>query len=366
MPSHNVLRNLLAVFGLVAIFAVVGVVFGQDNDGNDAANTGTPGLTDALDNLNLPAVPPPPLTNDEETDGTPSTTLTPPTVPPNAVCPCTPAAPITRLGSGATAAVPSELNRQMAASVPRLARFGRSGINLKQNNIEAAILMEQTPRIGIRFGNSVSARPAMVAFGTSGPELFFQSRETFQHDGYTIIVTEDYLIEVVADNGTVWFSGQAGVVGNDRIIIQGSDDLGHQYAIADGYLMANTPDGDILIDNGTTTYIYDFDEMGALVGLTDSDDNPYTVEFDPSGTISIADVDGVTSTFAEDGSFVMVDADGTVLEQSSLYGDEDDERTVRDETDDEDADDNGEANNSDSGSGETDPPDDGGSAGDGE
>ncbi|MBL8132036.1 MAG: hypothetical protein JNL42_09270 [Anaerolineae bacterium] len=354
MSLHKPLRLALMVFASVAL--ITGVVFGQDDGETALPDTGTPGLTDALDNLNLPPVPPAPPPLAATATPAPDNFLAQLDVNNAPVCTCAPLLfPANILRSGSAA--PNAVNTQMANAVPRLARFGLAALRISAPNSDTAVM------IGMRDGSFAFSKFQTVAFLTKGHELVRQSEETFEHDGFIITLTEDYQIEVIADDETVWFSGQVGIVGEDRVVIQGADDLGYYYAIADGYYMADTPEGDVLIDNGTTTYIYDFDETGALVELSDSDGNPYTVEFDQSGAIYITDVDGITSSFAEDGSFEMVDADGNVLEESSLYSD--DEAVVNDDAAGQDAGDQGGAGGSDSGSGETNQPDDAGSEGDG-
>lgn len=142
--------------------------------------------------------------------------------------------------------------------------------------------------------------------------------------GEVLSVYADYSL-VVSDSEGEYFHGYVTLDAAERLMVVGSAINGNQYAIyADsGYRIGLTADGDVLMGTNDFWYIYDYDEDGNFLGMTDSEENEYDVAVDDDGNYYITDADGNTGEFYADGSYDVYDEEGTVFDEGALFGDND-------------------------------------------
>ena len=143
--------------------------------------------------------------------------------------------------------------------------------------------------------------------------------------GNTVNVFSNSSFVVEDEGGSTLMSGFLGVAGADVLVALGEAQDGTRYAFHGDYYSAYTTDGDLVIGNTFTSYRYDFDEEGTLLGLSDSDGGDYQVEPDDSGRMSITGPDNY-EVFADDaGAFEMYDDSGALLVEGDLYDEGNDE-----------------------------------------
>ncbi len=272
----------------------------QNPDQSQPSDVGTPGLVEALDDLNLPAVPPSP--NATAPDSAPAATAPP--ILPDMECTC-----------GATNETRSYISLQPVkqAVVATYPNGRRSFLSLQ--TVEKAV--------GADLLTGISR-------GTHNKLLLRQSSDliasyTNPTTGNTVNVLSDSSFVVEDEGGSTLISGFLGSVGADVLVALGAAQDGTRYAFHGDYYSAYTTDGDLVIGNTFTSYHYDFDEEGTLLSLSDSAGGDYQVEPDNSGRMSITGPDDY-EFFADDaGAFEMYDDSGDLLVEGDLYDEGNDE-----------------------------------------
>lgn len=148
--------------------------------------------------------------------------------------------------------------------------------------------------------------------------------ESTNDKGEVLSVYGDYSV-VVSDSEGEYFHGYVTVDAAERLMIVGTGINGNQYAIyADsGYRIGLTADGDVLLGTNDFWYLYDYDEDGNFLGMSDSEGNEYDVAADEDGNYTITDADGNTGEFYADGSYGVYDADGNLFDEGGLFGEYD-------------------------------------------
>jgi hypothetical protein len=165
-------------------------------------------------------------------------------------------------------------------------------------------------------------------------EVIYENRND---KGEVLKIYADFSL-VYSDAEGEYFQGYLTVDTAERLMIVGTHIDGTQFAIYvdSGYRIGLTPDGDVLMGTGDFWYIYDYDEDGNFLGMSDSDGNEYDVEFDEDGSIYIIDADGNEGDFYADGSYELYDEDGNFLDEGALFGEDDGDELDAESDDDSD------------------------------
>ena len=321
--SRFLLTGLMIL--LYAAFISTGVGYTQgDYPDYGPTNTGTPGLVEEMDDLNLPLVPPPP--------DSPPSPPTPAQVAPQ-ILPNTPTTPPTSLSLPDMRTLGGAITTRLVTSSQTAYSGSGSAINVFSDhtfgvkNVSGTIVMagyvgmvshnEDVTAGGLPHNRWVTANDTRMApHRQSGDSLFSYTNPT---TGSTINVSSDYTFEVTDESGTSMMTGNIGMVGDTYLVAIGETNDGTHYAFHTRHFSAFTPDGDVLIGNAANVYTYHFDQDGTLLSLTDSDGGEYQVESDDSGGVSINGPDGYKVQADQTGAFKLYDDAGNLVVEGELF-----------------------------------------------
>jgi hypothetical protein len=301
--SQFVLTGLMIL--LYAAFISIGVGYTQgDYPDYGPIDTGTPGLVEGMDDLNLPLVPPPP--------DSPPPPPTPAQVAPQ-ILPNTPTTPPTSLNLPDVRTLGGAITTRLVTSRQTASLGSGSTINAFSDH-----------PFGVKTNiRRVTANDTRVApHRQPGAPLFSYTNPT---TGSTMNVFSDYTFEVTDESGTSMMAGNIGMVGDVDLIAVGETNDGTRYAFHARHFSAFTPDGDVLIGNAAIDYTYHFDQDGTFLSLTDSVGGEYQVESDDSGGVSINGPDGYKVQADETGAFELYDGAGNLVVVGELFDTSNDE-----------------------------------------
>jgi hypothetical protein len=184
-----------------------------------------------------------------------------------------------------------------------------------------AIVQTPPPNSLITIATGHAFRPT-VAFGKILPTLVTFRRQTediiyesSNDDGDVMLVFADYSLVATTAEGQEYLTGYLALNSAGDIIIVGTDTKGYQYVFDNDYLIGLTVNGNVFMGMAEFLYFYDYDEDGNFLALSDSDGNEYEVKFNRDGSFYITDTEGNSAEFYADGTYAIYDEDGNTLEE---------------------------------------------------